>query len=867
MAKSDNKKADTKAPQNIAAPGGALPVFLAIGLSLTVLTAGLGFGYLARVQIPGQETRQIEQMTQTYALQEASGVHHLLSRLRARIAGAALSPLALQSIASRSDTDIHLVEKAMLDYFPEAISLRILPLGTLGTATFADGNQGLRNHIEVDLVRRASEGEKTEPESFQFEGIWLTSLAQVVSHPRIRDRRAVIIMTIDNTQLNRQLALLEPSGHAVLQQLYTSNSGNQSSQDIANTGSASSRGEQHTALAPLPETSWRVAFTPSDELLDSLTIDRTPLYAAAALALAGGIGGVLTTALLLRRRVRNETERLISAAESRTPVSLSLPELASIGRQLRRATRQSLNRDTQPSHPIPGAEVEELVDQQRRESDEPSGLLYQSTSMIDTPQRSAGEEVLELDLDQAAEPVSEPGFPEHVFRAYDIRGAAETELTDSLVYRIGRAVGELGLEQGEKQFIVACDGRLSSPRIRDQIISGLLEAGLDVIDIGLVPTPVLYFATHHLNCRSGVMITGSHNPAGDNGMKIVLNRQTMAAGAIQDIRWRMAGTQNQPPGSKGGRVISQDVVPAYIEQVAGDIAIAVPLKIVIDAGNGATGDVAPQLFQELGCDIVPLYCDIDGNFPNHPPDSSDEDNLRQLVAVVQSENADFGVAFDGDGDRLAVVTGSGRIVRSDTLLMLFAQDVVSRNPGADVVFDVKCTRHLARLITEHGGRPVMWKTGHAFMKQKITETGALLGGEFSGHMFFGERWFGHDDGMYAAGRLAEILSTHDQSLDEALSVFPATFSTPELLVAVPEQRKFALMQTIIRDADFGEGKTSTLDGIRVDFGSSWGLLRASNTSAALTARFEADSQQQLDGVQQIFREQVAAIEPELKLPF
>ena len=320
--------------------------------------------------------------------------------------------------------------------------------------------------------------------------------------------------------------------------------------------------------------------------------------------------------------------------------------------------------------------------------------------------------------------------------------------------------------------------------------------------------------------------------------------------------------------SKGnGRMIREDIVPAYMEELLHDIAIAVPLKVVIDAGNGATGAVAPQLFEDLGCEVIPLYCEVDGNFPNHPPDTSNEDNLADLARVVQEQEADFGVAFDGDGDRLAVVTSSGRIVRSDVLLMIYAQDVVSRNPGADVVFDVKCSRNLTRLITRHGGRPVLSKTGHAFMKEKMAETGALLGGEFSGHMFFGERWYGFDDGMYAAGRLAEILSTHGESLDDSIAAFPTTINTPEIVIPVAEADKFRLIEKIVENASFPNGKVNTMDGIRVDFKEGWGLVRASNTGAALTARFEADTEEDLETIKGVFRSQIARAAPKFEPGF
>ncbi len=474
---------------------------------------------------------------------------------------------------------------------------------------------------------------------------------------------------------------------------------------------------------------------------------------------------------------------------------------------------------------------------------------------------------MNLDLSEPDSPENDSEYgslPRHIFRAYDIRGVANTELSDDIVASIGAAIGSIAHEEGEQTLIVACDGRTSSPRIKAALIKALLETGRDVIDIGLVPTPLLYFATHHLSCRSGVMITGSHNPADHNGLKIVLNQQTIGAGGIRTIRDRII-KGNFVKGE--GEMVREDVVPAYIDEIVGDIAIAVPLKIVVDAGNGATSVIAPELFDELACEVVPLYCELDGRFPNRSPDTSNEDNLKDLIARVLEEKADFGVAFDGDGDRLAVVTSSGQLVRSDTLLMLFAQDVVARNPGADIVFDVKCSRHLTQLITRHGGRPVLWKTGHAYMKEKMRETGALLGGEFSGHMFFGERWFGFDDGMYAAGRLAEILSGHGMSLDECLAELPVAVSTPEILIPICEEEKFLVIKKITENADFSPGKVNTIDGIRVDYKDGWGLLRASNTTAALTARFEASSEEELEVIMQKFRAQIGLIEPNLELPF
>lgn len=851
------REAAANSPQGITAKGNALQKIGGLALLTVLIPALLVFSYLILWREPMLQEQQIDRVASSFALQQATQVHRLFVRMKERVQSAALSPLALSAIASKSEEDLALVEKAMLDYFPEVVSLRIIPIGDMGTADFSGGNQGLRNHIEVDLVRRTSEDEKTQPEAYKFEDQWLTSMASKVAHPRIEDHWAVIIVTLDNKQIAQQLKLLGgASGRVALEQVYSG----AGKKDRVDTVAVSGDGKTgpNTRYADVPDTSWRVSFSPSDELLEELSINQVPMYTALGLIILSAFLSLSLVLVLFTRKLNAEVARIISAADQKTPLNLAIPELVSIAKQLRRATLRALRQSGAGVSDVASREMEPLETRS-------SGLtnpLFQSKNLID-------EEVLELDLADGSTADSlpiggEPAFPVHVFRAYDIRGNAQTELTDDLISNIARAIGTMAGEMGEQVLIVGCDGRISSPRIKSALVRALLESGRDVVDIGLVPTPLLYFATRHLKYRSGIMITGSHNPADYNGLKIVLNQQTIAAGAIEQIRDRVIAGKFS---SGNGRVIREDIVPAYMEEVLHDIAIAVPLRIVIDAGNGATSELAPRLFEELGCEVERLHCHIDGRFPGHPPDTSNEENLADLIRRVVEVKADFGVAFDGDGDRLAVVTSSGHIVRSDVLLMIYAQDVVSRNPGADVVFDVKCSRHLSKLITRHGGRPVLWKTGHAFMKEKMRETGALLGGEFSGHMFFGERWYGFDDGMYAAGRLAEILSTHGESLDETIGKFPVTVNTPEIIIPVPDNYKFELVEKIINNADFTSGKVNTMDGIRVDFSDGWGLIRASNTVPALTARFEADTQENLEIIQDEFRAQIALIDPEIKLNF
>ncbi|HYQ39195.1 MAG TPA: phosphomannomutase/phosphoglucomutase, partial [Pseudomonas sp.] len=457
-----------------------------------------------------------------------------------------------------------------------------------------------------------------------------------------------------------------------------------------------------------------------------------------------------------------------------------------------------------------------------------------------------------------------PRLPAGIFRAYDIRGVVGDSLTSETAYWIGRTIGSESLACGEPEVVVGRDGRLSGPELAGALIRGLRDSGCNVTDVGMVPTPVLYFATNVLGASSGVMVTGSHNPPDYNGFKIVIAGQTLANERIQALHQRL---ETNDLSSGAGSLTEVDVLGQYHQRIAGDIVLGRPLKVVVDCGNGVAAINAPQLIADLGCEVIPLFCEVDGTFPNHHPDPGKPENLEDLIAAVKAHGADLGLAFDGDGDRVGVVTNEGEMIFPDRLLMLFARDVLSRNPGADVIFDVKCTRGLASLISGYGGRPLMWKTGHSLIKAKMKETGALLAGEMSGHIFFKERWYGFDDGIYSAVRLLEILSLEKRSAAEVFADFPVALSTPEINIKVTDERKFALIEALQRDAQWGEASLFTLDGVRVDYPHGWGLVRASNTTPVLVLRFEADSADELERIQQVFRTQLKAVAPDLDLPF
>ncbi len=453
-----------------------------------------------------------------------------------------------------------------------------------------------------------------------------------------------------------------------------------------------------------------------------------------------------------------------------------------------------------------------------------------------------------------------------IFRAYDIRGVVGETLSVSVVREIGRAIGSETCERGQQSIVVARDGRISSPELCGALIEGLRASGRDVIDIGVVPTPVLYFATHHLATRSGVMLTGSHNDPEYNGLKVVLDGEALSGAAITEIYDRIV---NNKLSEGQGSLQADDIRDHYLKRITDDIPTATNgiFKIVVDCGNGVAGHLAPKLYRAMGHDVIELYCDIDGSFPNHQPDLSQPENLQSLIETVKKENADLGFAFDGDGDRLGIVDGDGNIIWPDRQMMLFAKDVLSRNHKAIIIFDVKCSRHLRAIIETSGGTPLMWKSGHSLIKSKMKEVDALLAGEMSGHIFFKDRWFGFDDAMYAGARTLEILANSKDTPAKIFAALPGGISTHELRIPLAEKHHEKIMR-IMKDKMVFEGAEVTdIDGLRVDFSDGWGLVRPSNTSPYLVARFEAESKETLERIQAEFRDLLQSVSADLKLPF
>ena len=455
-------------------------------------------------------------------------------------------------------------------------------------------------------------------------------------------------------------------------------------------------------------------------------------------------------------------------------------------------------------------------------------------------------------------------IPASIFKAYDIRGIVGDTLNEDIVERIGHAIGSEATARQQHTIAIGRDGRLSSTSLSEALARGLRKSGMAVVDLGRVTTPMTYFAAFQLGTACAVMVTGSHNPPDHNGLKVVLAGEALSGAAIQGLRTRIEmGDLTHGSGSYS----RYDIAPEYLARIIGDIRLARPLRITVDCGNGVAGDFAAKLYRGIGCEVSGMFCEVDGHFPNHHPDPSDPRNLQDLIAALTNHGSELGLAFDGDADRLGVVTRDGKIIYPDRQLMLFAADLLARHPGAAIVFDVKSTRKLSPWIRTRGGRPILWKTGHSLVKAKMKESGALLGGEMTGHLFFKERWYGFDDGLYAGARLLEILS-READPSAALNALPDALCTPELHIPMAEDENHALIARLQQEAAFeGAEEIIPLDGLRVEYADGFGLVRASNTTAALVLRFEADDDSALARIQEDFRKVLRTGAPGLSLPF
>lgn len=753
--------------------------------------------------------------------------------------------IRLTELVANTDASARALEESRLrELIPNAVRVRMIRFGEARVDRDAEPPF---TYTSLDLINKAEQGAIVYPEAINANGRWVIGLAAPIKPPSSESIRGTLFVYLDTSALIDEIS----------EGLNGSVSIVQSFNNVENEFIKVGDGSGDTIERDLVNDIWKLRFNPDSSLsqasIGGIVLQAIPLLLFLIVASIGGLLGInrfLSTFKADTDHLQNQIADVMNDTHSPS-THFKLAEFQEIDALISRLGKRKaekpkvkpLNVTAKPAED-PVSVVEQEVESEFSELAEEN---HSAPALVIAEE--AEEEVVKELLDVSS-----------IFRAYDIRGVVGQTLDGDVAYRIGQTIGTEADNIGESKIIVGADGRLSSPDIVDALISGLVSTGREVINIGFVSTPILYFATQNSEATSGVMVTASHNPPDHNGMKIVLGGDTLVG---QDIERLYDLYMSGEFVAGEGEMTEIDIRDDYMDAITDDVVVAQPLKVVLDCGNGIAGDVAPDLLGNLGCEVIALYCDVDGKFPNHHPDPTIAENLEDLIITVKSEEADLGLALDGDGDRLVAVTAEGEIIWPDRLLMLFAKDVVSRNPGSDVVYDVKCTRHLNSVISGFGGRPVVSRSGHSYVKAKMNETNAILGGEMSGHICFQERWYGFDDGLYAAARLLEIVGSQSEGLSELLVEFPTSISTPEITIPVSETNKFEIVQSLLDTADFEGATVKDIDGLRVDFANGWGLVRASNTTASLTLRFEADDQSALENIQETFRDKLKAVDASL----
>lgn len=773
---------------------------IVISAVLCVVILIAGFYWAKQIQLPREHELQLHSITEFAADQQRSNVNRSITQLQDRLQALSRSPQLHIALSTNNQQQIQAIESSLALQFPEASSGQIIAIAPMGIADKNSETQRLHNHIEIGMLAAVIKDKSIHAEAYRHKDQWILSMALLV------DPQAAIFIRFPvkmfQTVLHNQSA---NHFYSELAQRYKDR------RDVVIHSTGQPLKEfQKTRKLNVP--GWELNIAPQQDMADIVKIDGTIIWLLAVLSLSL----IAASHAIFYSR---------STAQSRVPKHTVAPKY--------------------------DVDVHDILD-----NNSPAQPLPVSPPLITSD--TSSETLTDTDADENTD--GDSHLASNCFRAYDIRGVADRDLSDKLCSDIGRAFGSEMQQRHERKILLGRDARLSSPRIHAALVQGLLNTGTDVVDLGIIATPMLHFASQSLDIGNSIMITGSHNNADYNGMKISLQGQTISADDIQRLRQRI---ERQDFNSGNGEQSSESIEEAYIERITNDVVIAQTLKVVIDAGNGATSNIAPRLFQELGCEVIPLFCKLDGNFPNHAPDPTASDNLKALRETVASHHADIGIAFDGDGDRVAIVSSQGQCPHADQLLMILVDDMVGRNPGAEILFDVKCSRLLPRQIVDNGGRATMWKCGHANMKRKMAESGALLGGEFSGHIFFKERWYGFDDGMYTAARLIETLSLSGTTVDEALAALPSMCSTPEIIIPVADEEKFSVIEKFRQQQEFSDAIITDIDGLRIDFHDGWGLIRASNTGPAITLRFEADSEEHLASIRQGFKVILGCIDPEI----
>ncbi len=816
-----------------------------------------------------QTVRNVEVKAQTERL--ANKVAAKVAAYTERARAVAIDPVTRKLLQSGDSRAIHAREKELRELFPWVRRVRLLKTGI---RTPDKSSEPYISYACIDLMREAESSLQAPPVEVHVFGSpqQHIDIVQPVLSATGKAALGFVQVTLNTEVFKQWLTLDDAQAYVSLTQSVE----NRPSLMLTEVGNANVRSQSRSAEQLIAGTRWHLTLWIPDK--GDISIFNTNLLIT---YLVGTLMVVLLILLLWRalsRTISTDVESFMYMiaqelqGSKKHQYQLMMKEFQKAARQidnLKSAQPMERERDEDSSSiNLASLNIDDSLDPLYMNEDSMEVEEIDDAAFEKMRQQSAAAATAEAPAKSAPPPrpaaPPPPLPPAEIFKAYDIRGIVGRTLTAEHMLLIGRAIGSEAAARGLQRIAFARDGRLSGPELGQALVKGLLATGIDVVDVGMVPTPALYYAAAELTDGSGVMLTGSHNPSDYNGIKMVLGGETLSGEAIQALKQRI---DNSDFVEGSGQYRTNPISNTYIERVVSDIKLKRPLKIVVDSGNGVAGGMAPKLYRSLGCEVIELYSEVDGRFPNHHPDPSQPENLRDLIEMVQSQGADVGFAFDGDGDRLGVVSADGKIIWPDRLMMLFAADVLSRNPGAQIIYDIKCSNNLTRVIWEKGGEPVMWKTGHSLIKSKMKQSGALLAGEMSGHIFFKERWYGFDDALYSGARLLEIIAADERKPAEIFASLPDAVNTPELRVEMTQSELEPFMDELLSKADFPDANIIMIDGLRADFEEGWGLIRASNTTPSLIMRFEGKDKAALASVQEKFKQLIHEINPTLRLPF
>ncbi|MFT6310564.1 MAG: phosphomannomutase/phosphoglucomutase [Porticoccus sp.] len=847
MSKKSNRQVDSwlsPGKQLLAKP---LAIFVACVCIILLATAGITnlvfLNSASQIQLKLTANQQAEDYSRTIS-SYLEGHQKDLERLITQ-------PRIVNIFLNKDPAEIAAVENEFKNAFADAIALKLIPLTALGTAD-PHFSKLLLATIEVDMIQRAIAGQKVLAEGYKQEGNRVGLLA--VHKNETGEVNGVLLISLKLKGLYRLLiSIAENQGQLKLAQTHNQNN----KLSLAEIGSSATNAPVITKSIALAH-NWQLEFRPSETLTKAASIDGGITWtifgvSAVLIIVFGWITYRLTTARL-DADINTIGRTLVHWSKGKQGKSPELKisdlnEILFIAKKLVRARKQAA-----------GLAAETTLDSEPQKA---APLPPLPPPPIEPKELEGLPDELKMDLFGYQDTTSEAVKPE-IFRAYDVRGLANIELSKSAAYQIGMALGSEAKEKENSDIIVGRDGRNSSPDLSDNFIRGIIDSGCNVINLGAVPTPLVYFATHKLHANNGAIITGSHLDSEYNGIKMVLDNVALADDAIQNLATRIT---NEDFSHGLGDHTDLDIIQHYIDDVVSDISLSKSLKVVVDCANAIPAIVAPELLATLDCEVIPLFCELDGNFPNHSPNPNKKIHLKSLVDNVKLHKADLGLAFDGDGDRVVAVTGSGRIISSDNLAALFVRNILNENKNANIIADVKCGRNLERAITQNGGNFIMSASGHSRIKRAMAENQAIFGVEYTGHFFFADRWPGFDDGLYSAARLIELIVDSGKSLDELAAILPISHSPEEILVPVDDGDQFAIVNSITDNTSWQDASVNKIDGLRVDYENGWGLIRGSNTASNLSLRFEATDAKTLSEIQNKFRQAIKVARPNLKLRF